>query len=854
MKIEQIQVLEGKFDRLAELLENQNHFWAVIVSDQISTLLESSNAQSSEKYHYYNHMIRIWENYIKTLVEHLYENWPFVYSAYQQLFNILFITKDHNKIAENGLRLARILVQINFATKDKIAEMLDSLAVLTFQADDYRDAIKIIFLAIYFRGTYLKTPYAEKSFQLLDQVIQHLSPDQRPILLNSFLSKAFFSFFTNPQESSEELWEKYTQFLNDIYRISVNAVSGTLRESFHLVKKLHSQYRDLLEQEGIFNQTIFNLQINDQHTWAYSIVSDYIQQLQSQKGMREAAKYLHGFIDRCLKQGAYQTAFDAYVDLAKLFPNKGFPVFRAKFWAEACWNFRDNKNKIYFVTAVDRFREVLQTHPETDQMGDYLFAINEYYRITRGYIANSERVFWQVVLHRSIFEEGFEDIAKFVIHHQFKDDPNFLRLMKENIPLTLQKHEDEKNIGENLDIGGMTPKKITLKIRIPKEKPIKIHSLIYYEGFTKESLLETSEIWNEEILTHMYLALYGEKAIEERSLFGKIAYLLLPDEIRRFFSTLNVKTSHIPEVLMIIDEPSFPFEILEAMRAPLGSRFAFGYRFREPKLSNSQKSLPEISSLAKSGKIRFLGIGDMNDNSPQIWDDQQRKNIPIYKFTNGMNHIRNIGTILQHYPQFLEESTLLNSQAITYGILEEKITAGQLNIIYLACNLFYLKESPLDSYLITPDNKILSFRNFLEMLDYAQTHNQLQKIPYTKPLLIFDGQVLDEDKKVINRPFLALSHISQKISSKDILGVFARISILENEYVNQYLHNFLEQVIANESLGGAILTANRKIFLESFRLQKTDPNQDSLIQSLKEPQFAFFGDPSVKIQENNPLI
>ena len=71
---------------------------------------EATNFSPSERIHIYNVIIRVWQNHINILLPKIYQYWPFIYNAYQILFEILYQLKDQYRIATEGMKLVKLKV------------------------------------------------------------------------------------------------------------------------------------------------------------------------------------------------------------------------------------------------------------------------------------------------------------------------------------------------------------------------------------------------------------------------------------------------------------------------------------------------------------------------------------------------------------------------------------------------------------------------------------------------------------------------------------------------------------------------------------------------------------------------
>ena len=124
----------------------------------------------------------------------------------------------------------------------------------------------------------------------------------------------------------------------------------------------------------------------------------------------------------------------------------------------------------------------------------------------------------------------------------------------------------------------------------------------------------------------------------------------------------------------------------------------------------------------------------------------------------------------------------------------------------------------------------------------------MQKKPFRPPLFIFDG-VLIHNGKVKTKPFELISKIFSKTTSALTRGIFARISTEFNDYLQQYLYNFLERILIGESIGSGLLTANRHLYLMARRLLRKDQSKSNLFSLLTETHYVFYGDPFLRLSK-----
>ncbi len=843
LELENITDFYKKIARIQNLLDNLNHFWAKELCNQIIKEIEINVEPISERLNIYNILISIWESHIQNLVSDLYNNWPLIYDAYNFIFEILSFLNDSNRISEIGIRLVKIFHKINFTKNTNNAKILESLALLIYNSENFQKSLELFFLSYFFNENYFQTPIGDECLKNFNSLLLKLSVEHREILLNAFLLEIYDDFFDGNTI-------KFQEFTEILFRISFQNFEFILHKS---LQKISQHSINFQEEIGLLEETINSLQMMKEERWALSIVKIYCNILYKLNKNQKLEKFLYYFIDKSCKHGEYQTALNAYYYLDEITDSNDseFQLKSIKIWAEAANNFRKLTDKSYFVSAIKNFRALLKLPADPRLFQDFTYAFNEYYRLIRGRMNIDEEEFWWVAFHRSIFEEGFKDIAELSAKHlNIAHLPLSESLISNGIQKTIDMKSTLTKSNDSIDIGGMIPSKITIKLRIPANKNMKMYSELFYtSGFSKPELVKIDEIWKEPQLIRLYMQLPFNNPQKEQSIqsqmsqvqFGKLAYLFLPQELRLFFSQLIIREVHVPEVFVIMDEPGYPFEMLHDEKSSLGTKFAFGYRFDEPKLSPEKIVIQDQSEDIVNLKYMFLAIGDLNKEFPKIWDENEKKYYPLFPFPESSKQLEFLESKLNNLQPLVEKSTFLNSQSGTYQNIEKEITSGLYNIIYISSNLFYIEENPLHSYFITPDDQIINLQDILEMLSFAQKHNEIQGIPFFKPLLIFDAQIIDKSGNIISRSFNQLSNISKLIGSKNLIGILARISIEFDEILKLFLSEFINRLFLRESIGSALLKAHKQLYKIVKSLEELDDENYSLSQILQETHYVFYG-------------
>jgi len=843
LELENITDFYKKIAKIQNLLDNLNHFWAREICNQIIKEIEKKIETISERLNIYNILINIWETHIRNLVSDLHNNWPLIYDAYNFIFEVLSIINDSNRISEIGIRLVKIFNKIKFTKKTNNAKILESLALLIYNSENYQKSLELFFLSFFFNEDFFQTPSGDECLKNFNILLLKLSVKHRDILLNAFLLEIYDDFFDDNNV-------KFQEFTEMLYKISFQNFEFILHKSLQQI----SQHSINFEEEiGLLEETINSLQMIKEERWAFSIVKIYCNILYKLNKNQKLENFLYTFIEKSHKHGEYQTALNAYSYLDEITDSNDseFQLKSIKIWAEAANNFRKLADKSYFVSAIKNFRALLKLPNDPHLIQDYTYAFNEYYRLIRGRMNIDEEEFWWIAFHRSIFEEGFTDIAELSAKHlNITHLQSFESMINEEIQKTIEMKRRKTKSVDPIDIGGMIPSKIMIKLRIPAKKNVKMYSELFYtSGFSKPELVKIDEIWKEPQLIRLYLQLpFNDPQIKNpiqsqisQVQFGKLAYLFLPQELRTFFSQLIIGKDHVPEIFVIMDEPGYPFEMLHDENSSLGTKFAFGYRFDEPKLSPEKIVIQDQTEDVVNLKYMFLAIGDLNKEFPKIWDENEKKYNPLFPFPESSKQLEFLESKLNNLQPLVEKSTFLNSRSGTYQNIEKEITSGLYNIIYISSNLFYIEENPLQSYFITPDDHIINLQDILEMLSFAEKHNEIQGVPFFKPLLIFDAQIIDKSGNIIYRSFNQLSNISKLIGSKNLIGILARISIEFDEILKLFLSEFINRLFLRESIGSALLKAHKQLNKIVKSLEKLDEENYSLTQILQETHYVFYG-------------
>ena len=134
-----------QIEQISELLKDRNQYWAIEICDQVIQSIEKRDFSTAHRLLIYNKIISIWENSILELIADFHVHWPLIANAYQILFEILALTGNYGQILGNSIRLARIFFKNQLASSKKIAQFLETNAVL-LQPHYYQGALELLLI------------------------------------------------------------------------------------------------------------------------------------------------------------------------------------------------------------------------------------------------------------------------------------------------------------------------------------------------------------------------------------------------------------------------------------------------------------------------------------------------------------------------------------------------------------------------------------------------------------------------------------------------------------------------------------------------------------------------------------
>ncbi|MHA1745121.1 MAG: hypothetical protein ACTSWW_03910 [Promethearchaeota archaeon] len=853
--------ISRQIDLIAELLNIGNHYWAIEICDEVILSIEGRGFSTSHRLLIYNNIIEIWESQILDLIGDFQVNWPLIANAYQILFEILALIGNYSQILENSILLARIFYKNQLTSNKKIAQFLESTATL-IQPHYYQGTLELLLIAWmlqeYRNPLENETDYhydIRKVFiPLIKDVFIQIPPDQRLLFICYLVFSSFQKFLPDQAEKPEA----FHDFLNKLFPVIETFAPDIILATFREIHTPKLDPRKVMENSELMKKTIHSVSILKENHWAFMIVKKYCQMLIYENKAWDMIRYLQNFIEITLKRGGYRTAYQSFLILAAQYPKKkiGFNMAIARIWSEASRKFRKLSDKSLFVASMQQYRQclILPNNPEDlNKFQDYCYAFNDYYILKRGYLPVSEEEFWWIVFHRSIFEEGFPDIAKIALFRLGESTIPFMdKIFSEIVPSTITKLQSVRENAMEIDLAGMKPFDIRLIMRMFRNQPIELSSKIFYSGFCKNNYFRGEELWEEPQLARAYARLpiqtYDLNDLNETSdelsppesiprfdeetgvtnlaqhEFGRIAYLFLPQSIREYLDQLDLHSYHIPEVQIILDKTNpldFPMEMIHDHQSPLAIKFAFGYRYENTNIVGidfeGQKPRQETSSAFEGEGYHYniLTIGDLNGEFPQKWDNELQQNLPFLAFPEGNQQQEFVNAKLNNLRHQIGKMDTISTQNGQYNSIVKKLKQGDYHIIYFAANLFYLPDNPSESYFLTSDEKTISLNDITQICDLGKKFNQIQGLDYIPPLFIFDGQILGP-KSTINRSFQEISALVQNFKMESVLGMMFRITRDYNLIINEYLGTFLNHLLLNESIGSALLHANRQLHSITF--------------------------------------
>jgi CHAT domain-containing protein len=320
-------------------------------------------------------------------------------------------------------------------------------------------------------------------------------------------------------------------------------------------------------------------------------------------------------------------------------------------------------------------------------------------------------------------------------------------------------------------------------------------------------------------IIEIYEDLFSDKKAKSYSFnlkdFGKLIFLFLPKKIRQILKHLkNNDEGHTPQIFFILDSMIIPFDFIYDKKFFMLT-YSCGYKIGEPSISGIfyELSLLEQPPSLQSNQYNILIIESTNFSGPLKWDDQQKKNILLFPFSEGNEEIDYITNFFNNRTE-VNEITILSGINSTRENILKKISQGNSHIIHLVGNIFYSKLNPKNSFIITNDNSLITFNEIKKALDQSQSS--------IEPIIVFNVQFFDTKGLILKNVLKIFGDIVNQFNYDVIAGIICKIYPIFNIDSRELISNFYDNLFKKKNQGEALLGARQScksgLALSSFIL------------------------------------
>jgi hypothetical protein len=508
------------------------------------------------------------------------------------------------------------------------------------------------------------------------------------------------------------------------------------------------------------------------------------------------------------------------------------------------------KEKKYILQSLEKLNNHLKNPQTNSQIFHYFYTYNLLWQFKSMFFSLEQRDFWKMMFYRALFEEGNFNIAQKIIMHLEKDfsvvikDIVSLKNEVEALKGQIYSFNDEL-INPHLDFESLSIKNMVIRIN---SNGMISYRMISIENQVIEGYIN-NEYWNDTQILEIYNELFFEpekrKFIFSLNEFGQLLYIFLPKLIRDFFRSFKIESLQtIPQIYFIMDNMTIPFDLIYDNNFFL-LKYSIGYKIGEIPLegiSFEQNEKPLSREIHP--KYNVLIIDAINSTSPLKWNEELKRKELIYPFVAGANEINYIINLFNNTPSVDQIATLIGPNSKRDKFLDQ-LSRDNYHVIIFVGNIFYSKWSPKDSYLLTNDNEIITFKEINKIL--SQNRSKL------KPFLFFNAQIFDTEGQKQRNVLKTFGEVVSQFDQTKFTGIVSRTYPLFNEETKQITSLFFKNLFNNNSQGLSLLKARQQCIADMMEEDLETQYKNSkdklgairidLRSSLAVSSFLLFGKP-----------
>jgi hypothetical protein len=363
------------------------------------------------------------------------------------------------------------------------------------------------------------------------------------------------------------------------------------------------------------------------------------------------------------------------------------------------------------------------------------------------------------------------------------------------------------------------------------------------------------EYWNDAQIIDIYNDIFSDNPEKTYNFsvneFGRLLYTFLPRKIRRFLKRFEIKSLNtIPEIYFILDEMTIPFELVYDNNFFL-LKYSIGYIIGEPPLGGIAFDYTieeQNQGVKKQNKYNVLIIECTNSSDPIRWNEDVKAKELIFPFEAGINELNYITEFFNNREEVEQITILVGPDSSRENILSH-IKRGENHIIHFVGNIFYSQWNPRDSFILTNDSEIVTFKDI--NISIQSTPSRIF------PFLFFNSQIYDTQGNKLKNVLRTFGEIVENFDYERIIGIMSRNYPIFDSETNEIIANFYKNLFNQNSQGISLLKARQacmankmaKLVEQKFKdlsAEEGTKNID-LESSLAISSYMLFGKPWKKL-------
>ncbi|MFX1278799.1 MAG: hypothetical protein ACFFA3_05230 [Promethearchaeota archaeon] len=840
-----------------KLLIGANHKWASKLLDNLSMDIEKNEWLDIQKKHQLLMIIsNSWWMYLNSLVtrkEGKVEIDLIRYiDAYKRFFSFLANLDDFYLFNNFGNNLLKQFIKIEDLSQKGITKFINSFSIKLHEKDEYQKLIELQILLMFLRKSVAPSKFFHLSMEKLGNTVLKLEPSKRTLFIYMILEDVCIKY---------KLMEDSSEFVRIINKILINRLPQYLKNEFSSIGRISINERSFTTVLADLEELINYLNDIGEYSWIIIIIRNIFSKMQEYQSYGDAVTYIRKFIDFSINRNRFEIAFEIYDFLEDLFLYKSdlsYDNILIELWVEACKKFVDMKEKKYLLQSLEKLNNHLKIPRTNSQILHYFYTCNLLWQFKSMFFSLEQRDFWRMMFYRALFEEKNFAIAQKILTHLDKD---FSLLIKDIISLynevepvinQIYSFKDSKNL-PTLNFESFSIRNMVLRINS--------NGMISYRMISNNNQIIngniSNEYWNDTQILEIYNELFFEpekrKYMFDLNEFGQLLFIFLPKLIRYFFKSFKIESLQtIPQIYFSMDNMTIPFDLIYDNNFFL-LKYSIGYKIGEIPLEGILYKHRDFIKSPQEQVIKrhnVLIVDAINSTSPLKWNEQLKKKELIYPFPAGANEINYIINFFNSTQNIDQITTLIGPNSTREKLLDH-ISRDFYTIIVFVGNIFYSKWSPKDSYMITNDNEIITFKEINNLL--SQINSKLH------PLLFFNAQIFDIEGQKLRNVLKTFGDIVGQFDQTKFTGIISRTYPLFNEETMEIISTFFLNLIDNYSQGVSLLRARQhcianKIedFVESQyknSIDKEGSTRIDLRSSLTVSSFLLFGQPWKRLND-----